>query len=115
MQPKELHDFLFKLYDYADYLIAELTKGNCSDANVYIASLVYIEDMMDTYGRSLVSQSMITLGADQGESLAEAHRRIDHLRQDMMQLRKEYDFNNAIEQAEKRLSRNWAFTPEQHL
>lgn len=106
MTPKELHDFLFHLYDYADYLAEQITPNN-PDNNAYLASLGYIEDMMDIYGRGLIRQSAEQGGLDSSASLTEAHRRIDLLRKRMSYLRKTYSFDDAIGQAEKRLSRNW--------
>lgn len=106
MNQQELHGFLFKLYDYADYLAGEVEKDSL-DRDSYFISMLYVEAMMDTYGRGLISQSAKESGKDQSAALAEAHRRIDLLRQQIDSLRHKYNFDEAIKQAGDRIKRDW--------
>jgi hypothetical protein len=92
MNLKQLYDFLFSLYDYADYLADNISPENM-DNNSYFMSLIYIEEMMDSYGRGLIHRTALSINASDTESLAEAHRRIDLLRKRIRDLRSRYDFN----------------------
>lgn len=106
MDSKKLHDFLFQLFDYADYLVEEINPNN-PDNNNYFMSLIYIEDMMDKYGRGLISKTGRELNPEDTESLEDAHRRIDYLREKINLLKDIYDFNGVVSKRSDSLIRDW--------
>lgn len=106
MGSKNVHVFLFQLYDYADYLAGKIQPGNSDNGNYFI-SLLYIEEMMDSYGRSLICASAKDAGADESAALSEAHRRIDLLRGRIQSLYQEFDFDEILERKTEKLLRDW--------
>lgn len=106
MDSKKLYDFLFQLFDYADYLVEEINPNN-PDNNNYFISLVYIEDIMDKYGRGLISKTGRELNPEDTESLEEAHRKIDFLRKKINALKTAYDFNGVVINRTESLIRDW--------
>ena len=106
MDTKKLHDFLFQLFDYADYLVNEINPNN-RDNNEYFLSLIYIEDIMDKYGRGLISETGRELNPEDTESLNEAHRRIDDLREKINSLKSEYNFSGVVSRRAESLIRDW--------
>lgn len=108
MSPKELYDFLFKLYDYADYLAEEIKPGNYDNKNYYM-SMIYIEEIMDSYGRGLINSAAHQLDENDRDSLREAHKRIDALRQKIYDLKQSYDFEDVVAGKTEKLTRDWGF------
>ncbi len=115
MDPKQLHDFLFSLYDYADYLADTISSQNDTDYNnSYYMSLLYIEDMMDKEGRMLIRRAADQITGDGHDSLSEAHHRLDLLRKRISDLRKEYSFiesasgRDIVEVRTESLVRDWS-------
>lgn len=109
MQPKQIHDFLFQLYDYADYLADRIEAGD-PESRMFFLTLVFIEKMFDTYGRGLVSESAEEANdptLDRSESLKEAHRRIDVLRARIDQLAKINNYDNVLEDYGHQLTAEW--------
>lgn len=109
MNGKQLHDFLFQLYDYADTLADKIEPGNV-DNGKYFLSLVAIEQMFDTYARGLVSESARQSNDPSlvdSESLKEAHQRIDKLRERIHGLSKLYNFDDVLDRERDRLGREW--------
>lgn len=121
MKGKQLHDFLFTLYDYAD-TVAELIQPEIQgsigaraqthhDNAKFFLTLIYIEWIFDTYGRDLISRAATeSRELDAQASLSEAHRRIDLLRQRIDSLAHQYDFNADIDRALARLATDWRTT-----
>lgn len=107
MDQKQLYDFLFRLYDYADHL-ADSIKPNNPDNNNFYISLIYIEEMMDSYGRGLINETAHQINQNDRDSLKEAHRRIDLLRQRINQLRDEFDFDDVVTGKTEKLLRDWS-------
>jgi hypothetical protein len=109
MHGKKVYDFLFDLYDYADYIAGEIQPGNADNAS-YFMTLIYIEDIMDTYGRGLIHTTAINSadpGIDPSEALHEAHRRIDLLRERILSLKTEYNLGATVQQFTDKINRNW--------
>ena len=79
MQNQELHNFLFKLYDFTD-LVADEAESDPSQESVRILTLIFIEHYFDSIGRGEISQAARESGADAQQALSEAHKRIDELR-----------------------------------
>lgn len=113
MNNTELINFLFQLYDYADYLAQNIRpENNPIDNNNYFMSLIYIEEMMDSYGRGLIMKA-----AHDDENYEqyrdEAHRRIGILRSKITELRNTYEFTDTtrgldvIQYKTEKLLRDW--------
>ena len=109
MHGKELHDFLFQLYDYADYLADQIQPSNPDNDNYFI-TLVFIEQYFDRIGRSEISRSATeskTVKIDPSKSLSEAHKRIDLLRNRIHTLAKEYDFDETLKSTGNQIASEW--------
>lgn len=109
MQPKQVHDFLFQLYDYADYLADRIEAGD-PESRMFFLSLVFIEKMFDTYGRGLISESAHNANdpaLSGSESLTEAHRRVDVLRARIDQLAKANNYDSVLEDYSHQLATEW--------
>lgn len=107
MHGKELHNFLFQLYDYADYLADQIRPEN--DRNTtYFLNLVYIEKLFDTLGRGEIYNAAKEMGeADPGKALSEAHRRIDRLRERIAGFVEQYDFDQALNIEATKMQMDW--------
>lgn len=109
MKEKELRNFLFQLYDYADYLADKIQPGNL-DNNNYFLTLVFIERFFDSIGRGEIHRAEVDSNdttLDPQKSLSEAHRRLDLLRDRIDALSKEYDFDDALDHVSKELAIEW--------
>lgn len=111
MQGRELHDFLFKLYDYADHLADQIQSGGDNFHNDnYFLTLVMIEKFFDRIGRGEISEAARQAedsGLDPSRSLSEAHRRIDLLRARIDRLVQEHDFDETLNYASRQLAVDW--------
>lgn len=108
MQGKELHDFLFQLYDFADILADKIEHGTSDNLGAQFLTLVYIEQIFDMYGRDLISQSAREASLDSGVALSEAHRRIDLLRARIQNLVETHNFNESLRQASEKILHEWS-------
>lgn len=107
MQAEELHNFLFELYDYADYLADQITPDNDRNS-AYFLNLVYIEKLFDTLGRGKIYDAAKEMGeTDPGKSLSEAHRRIDKLRERIAGFVEQYDFDRALDIEATKMQLDW--------
>lgn len=109
MRSEELHDFLFQLYDYADYLADQIKPGN-PDNESYFLTLIFIEKFFDRTGRSEVSKAAKESEGDEldsRKSLAEAHKRIQLLRGRIRALAQEYDFDKTLDRAGREIANEW--------
>lgn len=107
--PKQLHDFLFNLYEFADVLSAKIPDPQqpyATDAMLY-PFMVYIEDIMDLYGRQLVVEAAKDAGLDSEVSLREAHAKLDVLREVMAKLKQIPPAVEAVDRAALRIKNNW--------
>jgi hypothetical protein len=107
--PKQLHDFLFELYDFAFLLSSKMLDTNhpyATNASLY-PFMVYIEDFMDLYGRKMITDSAKEAGLNSEESLKEAHASLDTLRTMMQELKEIPPVVDAVNEASKRIKNNW--------
>jgi hypothetical protein len=107
--PKQLHVFLFELYDFAYLLSTKMLDTNkpyATEASFY-PFMVYIEDIMDSYGRQLILESAKDANLDAEESLKEAHARLDTLREMLNNLKELPPVVDAVDEASKRIKNNW--------
>ena len=108
MNEKPLYEHIFELLDYADKVAALISKdADRLDNARYFKSLVYIEDILDNPGRTDVYRSAEENGLSGREQLSEATRRMDILRNTILELRNEYDFDDSLVYATNNIRRNW--------
>lgn len=107
MQPKELHDFLFKLYDFADEATTNPEVMPPADYKMGFIIAAYIEDFMNIYGRSLIYKTAKDAGINAEESLKSAHERIDHLRAELSAIDDNPELRSTIDEAVRRLKKNY--------
>lgn len=109
--PQHLHSFLFNLFDFAEYLLTKTPPTRDQDDAFVI--MAYIEDLMDSYGRQLISNSAKDAGLNPDESLKSANHRLDMLRAALDGAFWKNPHNDskelhlAADEAARRLQRNW--------
>lgn len=106
MKPNELHDFLFNIYSYADYLANQIQPGN-TENNILFVNLIYLESLMDSMGRVYVFQAAQAAGLDANKELNRAHHQLDTLRQRMHELWQQNDFDQSVQEVADKIRRDW--------
>lgn len=104
---KPLYQYIFDMLDYADALIP-LIQPNESDNGNYFMTLLYIEDILDSYGRSFVRHSADASGEDGQIHMVNATRRMDELRTNIQELATTFDFEETIRLKNESMTRNWS-------
>lgn len=108
MNEKALHEHIINLLDYAERLIG-LIEEDENDRDNYFITLVYIEDIIDTYGRSMVHRSIIDSDIDDdGSTKDQVNKRLDELRSNIKSLVEKYDFNDALQSHTHKLMDTWS-------
>ena len=100
---------IFNLLDFADEIAGRITP-EASNKEQYFMTLVYIEDILDKYGRSFVRQEAIRAGLPDEESnslTSEVNRRMDELRTTLAQLVQQYDFDTTLDHKISQFQREW--------
>lgn len=113
MQNQDLHDFLFKLYDFTDRL-ADEAESDPSQENVRILTLIFIEQYFDSIGRGEISQAARENGANAQQSLSEAHKRIDKLRGRISTLVTKIENTEPMERYARETVAQWLKKNESH-
>jgi hypothetical protein len=106
---KQKYSHIFNLLDFADELINRIKPGELDNGN-YFMTLVYIEDVLDTYGRGFVLTTARESGHSDNEASAlmyTATARMDLLRQAINDLSQVYDFNDVLDGKAERFRRDW--------
>ncbi len=109
--PSYLH--IFNLLDFADDLTTRILAGD-PDNSSYFLTLVYIEDILDSYGRSFVPTTAREAGCSEDEAQAlknEAASRMDALRHTLSELVNTYDFDRTMDEASRRFASEWHKRP----
>lgn len=107
MKEQDIPIFLLELFDYADY-IADRIQPNSLDNSSYFLTLVYIEDIMDAYGRGLIYRSL--KNSDEVKASAtqsEAVQRLELLRGRIRSLSQQYDFDDTLTHCGKGMYQDW--------
>lgn len=107
--PKQLHEFLFSLYDFAFLLsdkMLDISKPYATDGSKYVV-MTYIEDIMDMYGRELIHAIAKETGLNPDDSLHKAHSNLDTLRSMLNRLKELPPATTAVDEASRRLKNNW--------
>lgn len=113
---KPLYQYIFDLLDYAD-AIAERISPSEPEKNNYFMTLVYIEDILDKYGRGLVVQSSREAGEDEADSrelLKRANQQMDALRKKIRLYSQQYDFDEVLSSRGKLMYEDWHKLPKDH-
>lgn len=111
MTEKPMYQYIFEMLDYADRIAALIQPGEYDNEN-YFMTLIYIEDILDKYGRGIAYQ-----GASGGEDsdghdrLVLATKRMDLLREQIRHFSQMYDFDEAIKDRGDSMYRNWHKRP----
>ena len=110
MNNKPLYEDIFNLLDFAERLVP-LVDNDEDDRNNYFMTLIYIEDVIDSYGRSMVNRSSIEAGVDSEKNTElrnEANQRLKALRDNISEFTKKYDFNSTLESHAHDLVKTWS-------
>ena len=116
MDTKPLYQYIFDLLDYADEL-AKLILSGGQDNNNYFMTLVYIEDILDKYGRGLVLDSAkeyVPQGVDPSGLLKIATQRMDALRKTIRIYAQQYDFDETLKARGESMYQDWHKLPKDH-
>lgn len=107
MNPKQLHDFLLKMYDFAEYEASQIMPDS-QDNGQHFINLITVENLMDTYGRGAIfAAAKSQPDIDESAGLKQAHQKIDELRQRINEFYEQYDFDEDIKSLCRKLSRDW--------
>lgn len=117
MDEKPLYAHIFNLLDYAD-VVYPLITADAQDKEGYFMTLVFIERVLDNYGRGFVSVSARDSGMHEEyvkEMLHLANRRMDELRANIRKLSQIYDFDETLHEWGAEMYRNWHKMPEEEF
>ena len=111
MQGKKLYDFLFDLYDFADYMGDRIEPDDFFSSKYFI-TMVLIEEFFDLIGRGEIKKAAEVArdnghDIDPSEALSEAHRRIDALRERILKFSQQYDFDQSLEYIGRTIAEDW--------
>lgn len=108
MNKKPTYEYIFDLLDYADDLVELIPTVDDFERNQYFVTLVYIEDILDIYGRGLVLHSANDKEEGTGrELMGKATKRMDELRDKIHSLMRLYEFDSSLDEASKRIATRW--------
>ncbi len=103
------YEHVFNLLNFADELTGRIKPGNPDNDN-YFMTLVYVEDILDKYGRDFVLRAAQESGHSADEASAMMHQaaaRMDSLRQTISSFAQLYDFNEVLDSKAKQFKREW--------
>lgn len=106
---KQPYEHIFNLLDFADELAGRIKPGNPDNGN-YFMTLVYVEDILDKFGRGFVLTTVQESGRSNDEAdnlMHQATTRMDSLRQTIRQFAQLYDFDEVLDNKAKQLKREW--------
>jgi hypothetical protein len=105
-----MYQRIIELLDFADE-ISSLIRQDDFDKNSYFMTLVYVEDILDKYGRGLASQSARDAALTE-EQTAEIRKylnmRLDELRLRIRDYSQTYDFDEVIAERSRGMLRDWS-------
>ena len=106
MESKPMYQYIFDMLEYADKIATLIQPGNSDNGN-YFMTLIYIEDILDKYGRGLVFTSANEIGEDGHELMIAATQRMDHLRATLHDLMITGQYNDVLETRCRTMVRDW--------
>jgi hypothetical protein len=104
-----MYQRIIELLDFADE-ISDLIQQDDFDKNSYFMTLVYVEDILDKYGRGLASQSArdTALTEEQTSEIRKhLNARLDALRLRIRNFSQFYNFDDAITERSQGMLRDW--------
>ena len=101
-----MYEHIAELLDFAEVVAKRIVPGEF-DNNNYFMTLVYVEDILDTYGRAVVSRSADENNLDGHALKGDASRRMEALRSTIARLNSDHAFDEALVQSAGRLVKNW--------
>lgn len=110
MNKKPMYQRIIELLDFADE-IGDLIQQDDFDKNSYFMTLIYVEDILDKYGRGLAPQSArdAMLTEEQVSELRKhLNARLDALRIRIRNFSQAYDFDEAIAERSRGMLRDWS-------
>lgn len=116
MNQKFLFQYIFEMLDYGDE-ISKLIQPDGRDNDSYFMTLVYIERILDNYGRGLVRQSARAVGYDDQQVnalVSEANVRMDILRKAIRAYSQMYNFDDSLKTWGEGMYRDWHKLPDDH-
>lgn len=116
MNTKPLYEQIFNLLDFADTIVGML-ETEASERSNYFMTLIYVEDILDKYGRGLILHSALDSGKSQEESralMAEANQRMDKLRRQIRNYSQQFDFDELLKTKGERMYQDWHKLPHDH-
>lgn len=112
MSVKNIAQYIFDLLDYAEEINKLIEPGN-DNAN-YFMTLVYIEDILDKYGRSFMSDYSAVEGVDIRQLSSVVNQKLNILRGNIRKHSQLYDFDQVIQQRGESMLKDWRKLPSDH-
>lgn len=104
-----MYEYMSDLLDFAEQVGAMIQQDEFEN-NSYFMTLVYVEDILDKYGRGLASQSAREAGyTDEQVSVIrrDLNTRLETLRAQIRNLSQLYNFDQAMIERSQSMIRDW--------
>jgi len=101
--------YMSDLLDFAEQVSTRIQQDEF-DNNSYFMTLVYVEDILDKYGRGLASQSAREAGFAEEQILAirrDLNIRLETLRAQIRDLSQLYNFDQAMVERSQSMIKDW--------
>jgi hypothetical protein len=112
MNNKEIIAYIFSTYDFADVLVKKIqNEEETENRQHFFLTLLYIEKIMDVYGRELIVRNAHEIqdaSIDPDALLTEAHKRIDALRKHIHTFLDTREFTSTFQESGTAITRNWS-------
>jgi hypothetical protein len=105
-----MYQRMIELLDFADE-IGDLIRQDDFDKNSYFMTLIYVEDILDKYGRGIASHSARDTALTE-EQISEIRKhlnaRLDALRSRIRNFSQAYNFDDVITERSQGMLRDWS-------
>ena len=101
--------YMSELLDFAEQVSTRIQQDEYEN-NSYFMTLVYVEDILDKYGRGLASQSAREAGLTEEQISAirrDLNTRLEKLRDQIRNLSQVYNFDQAMIERSQSMIRDW--------
>ncbi|HSX35358.1 MAG TPA: hypothetical protein VLH84_00315 [Patescibacteria group bacterium] len=109
MNTRPLFEQVLGLLDFANDIASKITTDE-HDKNSYFMTLVYVEDILDIYGRMLIMRSASESGVSEAgisDLSRSANERLNKLRGQIRQFSQQYDFDDVLKSKGESMYRDW--------
>jgi len=109
MNTKPMYQYMAELLDFAEEISARIHQDEFENES-YFMTLIYIEDILDKYGRGLASRSARDRGLTKEQILTvriDLNTRLEALRAKIRNLSQAYDFDQAMTERAQSIIRDW--------